>query len=374
MRRHMLEACALPGPHPRERGRKETVLGDEPGVPRYGPRRTRRACIAFSFLLAAPTGPVLGQDDSCPHRSSLQVTVVDESGAIPIPGAMLVVHWSDVEERPRRETVGAEGRFLLCAPPEATEAVLWAELGDDSSEQAIVALAPGELREVELRVLLAEVRRGRLIGRVYDALTENPVATAAVSVTGHAPEAASNRQGRFILSDVRPGVRHLEVRRIGYAPLRYRIEVTPGVTTEVDIGLVPTPVEMEPIVATVTRLRRLEIKGFYERKYWGELLGNGYFFSPEYIERWRPWDVRFLVASNVPGIRWRSPRNRRMSAGFSNLTCSMKVFVDGVEWGGGWNLRGFEVAAVEVYKGPSSLAAEFSGSDARCGAIVIWRK
>lgn len=329
--------------------------------------------MAFSLFLAAPASPVLGQDDSCVDRPSLQVMVVDESGAIPIPGAMLVVHWSDVEEMSLREATGSDGRFLLCAPPQATEAVLWAELGDDSSEQATVALAPGEVREVELRVLLSEVRRGRLIGRVYDAMTERPVATAAVSVTGHAQESASNRQGRFILSDVRPGVRHLEVRRIGYAPLRYRIDVTPGVTTEVDVGLVPTPVEMEPIVATVARLRRLEIKGFYERKYWGELTGNGYFFSPEYIERWRPSNVRFLVASNVPGITW-SGRNRRMSAGFSSLTCRMKFFLDGFEWSSWPNVPCSQLAGVEVYKGPASLAAEFGGSDARCGVVVVWTK
>lgn len=177
-------------------------------------------------------------------------------------------------------------------------------------------------------------------------MTENPVATAAVSLVGHARVSKSNRQGHFILSDVRHGVHQLEVRRIGYAPLRYPIEVTRGVTTEVEIGLVPMPVEMEPIVATVARLRRLEIKGFYERKYWGELTGNGYFFSPEYIERWRPSDLRFLVVSNVPGITW-SGANRRMSAGFSSLTCKMKFFLDGFhfssmdfKWAGGQGYRG----------------------------------
>jgi hypothetical protein len=331
------------------------------------------AVVSLSLLLGASPRTALAQDETCRDRPSVQVTVVDESGAIPIPGAMLVVHWSDVEERPVRETAGSDGRFLLCAPREATEAVLWAELGDDSSEQAIVALTSGEVLEVELRVLLSEVRRGRLIGRVYDAMTEKPVATAAVSVTGHAQESASNRQGRFILSDVRSGVGHLEVRRLGYAPLRHRIDLTPGVTTEVDIGLVPTPVEMEPIVATVTRLRRLEIKGFYERKYWGELTGNGYFFSPEYIERWRPSDVRFLVVSNVPGIAW-DGKNRRMSAGFSSLTCKMKFFLDGFEVAGWPGIPGSLLAGVEVYKGPASLPAEFTGSDARCGAVVIWTK
>ena len=60
--------------------------------------------------------------------------------------------------------------------------------------------------------------------------------------------------------------------------------------------------EMEPIVASVTRLRRLEIRGFYERKRWGELTGTGYFFTPEYLERWQPSSISMLVSSSVPGI------------------------------------------------------------------------
>ena len=33
-----------------------------------------------------------------------------------------------------------------------------------------------------------------------------------------------------------------------------------------------------------------------------------------------------------------------------------------------------EVAGVEVYQGPAQLPAEFAGSDARCGAVVVWTK
>ena len=329
--------------------------------------------VSLFLLPGAFATPVRAQGETCGERPSLQVTILDESGTIPIPGATLVLYWSDVDEKPLRERAGPDGRFFLCTPAEAREVTVWAELGDDSSVQASVALVPGEAQAVELRVLLTPARRGRLIGRVYDAMTDDPVATAAVSVTGHAHESASNRQGQFILGDLRPGARELEVRRIGYATLRYPIEVMGDVTTEVEIGLVPTPVEMEPIVATVARLRRLEIKGFYERKYWGELVGNGYFFSPEYIERWRPSDLRFLVLSNVPGITWRG-ENRRMGSGFSNLTCRMKFYVDGFEWGGWPKIPGSQLAGVEVYKGPASLPAEFTGSDARCGAVVIWTK
>ncbi len=331
------------------------------------------AVVSLVLLLGASPKPVLGQEETCGERPSLQVTILDESGSIALPGAMVVLYWSDVEESPLRESAGSDGRFFLCAPAEARRVTVWAEMGDDSSEQASVALAAGEATGVELRVLLTAPRRGRVIGRVYDAMTDDPVATAAVSVSGHAHESASNRQGQFVLSDLRPGARELELRRLGYATLRYPIEVMEDITTEVDIGLVPMPVEMEPIVATVARLRRLEIKGFYERKYWGELTGNGYFFSPEYIERWRPSDVQFLVVSNVPGITWKGA-NRRMSSGFGSLTCKMSIIVDGFAWGGWPRIPWSQIAGVEVYKGPATLPAEFGGSDARCGAVVVWTK
>ena len=246
-------------------------MGDEPGVPRHEPRRTRRACIVFSFfffslLLVAPAGPVQAQDDSCRDRPSLHVTVVDESGAIPIPGAMLVVHWSDVEERPLREIVGAEGRFLLCAPPEAREAVLWAELGDASSAERLVVIVPGTRHDVELRLLLDDMETGRLVGQVLDGRTHRPVAAAEVSVPDRAAIVTSNRMGRFVLSGIPVGSHELSVRHIGYAPLTHAVTVRPGITTDVEIGLSTDPVELAPLVATVERPRRPGDQGVLREK------------------------------------------------------------------------------------------------------------
>ena len=52
----------------------------------------------------------------------------------------------------------------------------------------------------------------------------------------------------------------------------------------------------------------------------------------------------------------------------------MKVFLDGIPMRGDPGVLMIEVAGVEVYKGPASLPAEFTGSDSRCGAVVIWTK
>ncbi|WP_419940017.1 hypothetical protein [Candidatus Palauibacter sp.] len=86
---------------------------------------------------------------------------------------------------------------------------------------------------------------------------------------------------------------------------------------------------MEPLVATGTRSRRLEIKGFYERRHWSELLGLGTFITAADIERWRSSRVDHVVTNQVGGI---------------------------------------------VYKGPASLSAEFGGSSSRCGVVVVWTK
>ena len=168
----------------------------------------------------------------------------------------------------------------------------------------MVAIQPGVSHDVELRLRLASEVTGRIIGQVWDALTEDPVAVASVSVVGRAEEVQTNRRGRFILSGVPVGEHGLTVRHLGYAPLTHPVAVSRGVTTEVDVGLVPDPVEMEPLVATTTRLRRLEVQGFYERKFWGELGNGGTFFTAEDIDRRRPLRISHMIA-DAPGIRLR---------------------------------------------------------------------
>ncbi len=351
--------------------------------------RLREAVKAIAFVslpITAIVPPAAGlQETDCGDRASLHVLVTDESGALALPGATVVLRWTDVVLRPIRDPAAADGRFSLCIPRDASGATLWAEFGDDSSEEAVVTFEPGTTREVQLRVLFGTVQPGRIVGRVLDGATEDPVATAAVSVVGRPQEAQSDRQGRFALSGVPAGEHSIEVRRIGYASLRYPVTVIRGLTTELEIGLVPSPVEMEPLVATATRPRRLEIKGFYERKYFGELLSGGTFFTVEDIDRRRPLRISHMLA-DAPGIRLQCPgsgrrgcwvESSRAAAGFTPGGCELKGYLDGSPI----SVRDLdtivlpvEVAGIEVYQGAGELPPEFGGYDARCGAVVIWTK
>ena len=341
------------------------------------------AGIVAALGLGAAVGDLAAQDPDCDDRAALNVVVLDESGADPVPNATVIVRWTDSERARRsvREDVGAAGRLVLCAPRDARQATLWAEFADLSSEEAVVAVVAGTVHDVALALRSGPLETGRLIGEVRDARTDDPVVAAVLSVPGREEVAETNRRGRFVLSGVPAGMRELTVRHLGYAPLSHVVEVSPGLTTEVDIGLVPDPVEMEPIVATALRLRRLEIKGFYERKYWGELVGTGTFYTAEDIDRRRPVEISHMVADES-GIRLKCNMRRtdcrlvntRLSSPVTG-DCPLAFYVDGMP-GRGMRLDDFvrpvEIAGLEIYKGLASGPAEFPSS--RCGLVVVWTK
>ena len=342
--------------------------------------------LAGAVLFLTPASALAGQAPECGDRALLRVMVLDESGDTPIPIATVVLRWGgpDGEQEPVRAAVGPDGRLALCAPSEATRATLSAELGDASSEEVAIPIVAGRARDVNLRLQMAPVRTGQIIGRVRDAVTERPVTAAAVSLAGRAAVVETDRRGRFTLSDVPTGVREVSVRHLGYASLSHGIAVSPDITTEVEISLVPDPVQMEPLVTTATRSRRLEVKGFYERKRWGERLGTGIFLTAEDIDRWRPLEISHMVAFEAgvqlacggSGRRGCRLISRRVSRGFTRGGCAMTVWLDGVRVGGSadeW-VRPTEIAGVEVYKGAASIPGEFAGFDSRCGVVVIWTK
>ncbi|MDE2945178.1 MAG: carboxypeptidase regulatory-like domain-containing protein [Gemmatimonadota bacterium] len=356
---------------------------------------------SITALLALGADPVAAfqaapsQGGECGERASLAITVTDDSGLIAIPGATVVLRWTDAVRQPVREEADGDGRLFLCIPRDAGQATLWAEFGDASSEETVVALEPGAEHEVQLGLLFGETTTGRVVGQVRDARTHRPVVAAEISVGSRAAVVQSNRTGRFVLSGLPVGEHELSFRHIGFSPLTHSVTVTRGHTTEVDARLSPDPVELEPLVATATRPRHLEIKGFYERRYWGEQVAGGTFFTAEDIERRNPARITHMIA-DAPGVRLADCTLRgygcklyssRGSTGFASGGCLMNVYLDGnlvireseARWGRPpESINDFvlpiEIAGIEIYRGAASLPAEFSGSDARCGAVVIWTK
>ena len=354
--------------------------------PRSVTRLTARLFVWSSLAawgLAAGAGALSAQKSDCGDRASLRIAVLNDYGTAPVLNAAVVVRWTEAERarRPVREEVRADGRLVLCAPGDAEQATLWAEWGDLSSEEAVVPIIAGMSRDITLTLRSGSVSTGRLIGQVLDAVTDDPVVAAVVSVPDRLRVAETDRRGQFVLSGVPVGMQELNVRHLGYAPLSYVVEVSPGLTTEVEIGMVPAPVEMDPIVATVIRLRRLEMKGFYERKHWGELVGTGTYYTAEDIDRRRPVEISHMIADES-GIRLQCNFRRtdcrlvntRLSSGVTGA-CSLSFYVDGLPTRGiplDDVVRPSEIAGLEIYRGLASGPAEFPPS--RCGLVVVWTK
>lgn len=339
--------------------------------------------LVAAWGLAGGAGALSAQEQDCGDRASLRVRVVDDDGAASVPDAVVVVRWTEAERarRPVREAAGGDGRLVLCAPRDATRATLWAEHGNSSSEEAVVAIVAGMSHDITLMQRSGPVRTGRLIGQVHDAVTDDPVAAATVFVPDRLRVAETDRQGRFVLSGVPVGTQELNVRHLGYAPLSYVLEVSPGLTTEVEIGMVPDPVEMAPIVATATRSRRLEVQGFYERKLWSDVVGAGTFYTAEDIDRRRPVQISQMIADES-GIRLQCGARRtdcrlvnsRLSSGVTGA-CSLSFYVDGLPTRGvalDDMVKPSEIAGIEIYKGLGSGPAEFPPS--RCGLVAVWTR
>ena len=349
---------------------------------------TLRTGVVFGALqFAVGAAGLVGQEaEDCGADLSLGVAVVDESGAIPIPFATVKLASEDTDalSGPMRGQAGSDGRLVFCLPDDVLHATLSAEFGDASSDETEVNIRSAASQDVVLRLRVASVENGRLLGTVTDALSNAPVTAAAVSLRGRSQEVQTNRQGGFILSEVPVGVYELSVRHLGYAPLRHMVNVARGATTDVQIGLVPAPLEMEPLVATAVRLRRLEIKGFYERKRWGELLGLGAFYTVADIERRNPRIISDMIMEEtsiqrVCGLGSRTCKlyTTRVATGFGSR-CLMKIYLDGIviseEGEADMWVSPVEIGGVEVYKGAASLPAEFTGPGSQCGVVAIWTK
>lgn len=78
---------------------------------------------------------------------------------------------------------------------------------------------------------------GTVIGRVFVAASDFPVAYATVSATPSGRELFTNADGRFVMSGLPAGPTHIVARRVGFSPVDTMIEVKRGDTVRVAIGL-----------------------------------------------------------------------------------------------------------------------------------------
>ena len=326
--------------------------------------------------LCAPENPAFTQ---------VEGIIRDEFTDVLLPGAhVLATHHPEGRTRAAEEievVADREGRYRLCDIPPDHTLTMRVVAARRSTAEVEVPLTGG-LVSRDVRVPVAGP--GDVVGRVLDRESGRPVAAATITVHGTPSAARTDAEGYFALSDVLPGDRVVEIAHIGFEPVVEAISIVADRTVDLQVELSADPIALEPLVVTALRDRRLELRGFYERRGWGDRTGSGVFFDREAVERRTPATTSSLLRE-VPGVEVRCSGSRdcRLISTRGPECAQMSVYVDGsLALGAGRRdpvsidelVRPGEIAAVEVYPSAASVPAEYTGTTGRCGAVVIWTR
>ena len=200
-------------------------------------------------------------------------------------------------------------------------------------------------------------------------------------------ESLSDESGDFVLTAPAPGTYVLYVTRIGYHPLAEGpVTLQPNDTVDVVYVARPVAVALNPItVRTVRVIRYLENAGFYER----QKSQRGFFLGPAEIEErmYRATRVTDLL-HGIPGLTvLRAPAGQFGSTvrlrGIASLRgCrAPKIYVDGLlaydPLADGYMsldelVDRYSISAIEVYRRPAELPAQYGGAESACGVMLVW--
>lgn len=256
------------------------------------------------------------------------------------------------------------------------------------------ALSPRRVRQALLATFLllaslpspASPQAPVVKGRILDGSSKQPITLAAVALLDTAmavvAQALTNQNGTFMLEAPRPGSYFVLADRVGYKrAVDGILELQKGGSISIDFYLRPQPLVMDSLVVAAKRqrtIRHLAAVGYYER----QQAGFGHFITPEQIERKPPFDATDLLKS-IPGVRVLTgqagatvvfTRVARLGGSF----CTPGIYLDGARVADNATLDQIvsidDIQAVEIYTGSASLPLEFGGTQAGCGALLIWTK
>lgn len=217
-----------------------------------------------------------------------------------------------------------------------------------------------------------------LTGVVVDS-TNAPIQFAVVTVGEGNVGTTADEDGKFRITGIDAGIWQFRVRRVGYEPVFFEVDLPEKATVQVRVMLHQTPNVLAGVVVSDIR-EPLKRVGFYERM----MAGNGHFITPEYLDKIRP-QRSSDVLMNIPDlvVDRRGSRSRIMTG---NYRCEYALYIDGIMAGEpGSRVRttspddlvsASDLYAVEVYPRNRGLPPKYLGMSHEdgCGTVLIWTK
>ncbi len=231
-----------------------------------------------------------------------------------------------------------------------------------------------------------------LNGRVTDDISGAPISEARVFLLNEYRKVVgyetTGSEGSFSFTRGRHVLFRLEAKAIGYqeavTPLVWMTEGRDTTTVEIRMRRHATLLAPLEIVAMSPPKRSAVLENVEHRRE----LGLGQHLTREEIQQRRATHISDVLVT-LPGVfadKGRSGPGGRsvyMKRAIPGLPggCPVRIFVDGVLANRGGDRAGviiddlvspLDVAAIEVFKGLSSIPPEFLTPEARCGVIAIW--
>ena len=212
-------------------------------------------------------------------------------------------------------------------------------------------------------------------GVVIDADSRQPVAGARLELQGSYAAATTDSAGRFSFAGVPSGKAGISVRAIGFAPIDAEITVHADRVSRLRFEMERAAQPLERVVVEDSSQYTGTNGGRFDDFLRRIETGRGRYLTREQIERRGASNLADLVRG-MRGVRSDCQAGRCfIQMARAQRGCSPEYYVDG-------NLvRSFgpetpvhDMQGLEVYTGSSDVPAEFSGSNAACGVIVIWTK
>ena len=211
-----------------------------------------------------------------------------------------------------------------------------------------------------------------LKGKVIDSELGEPIPGAIVKIKGGSPMTADSA-GHFSIADIKPGDVEITVQALGFESKSWKFVAQAGQAMDRSFALDFTGDKLPEVVVTARANKLVPRYVDFERR---REKGIGAFMRWDEIKR-KNYNTLGDAARSVRGVKLVCNQqdfecNIRMAR---TPNCTPRWYVDGVQvttFHENTPVR--DIYGLELYRGPSELPAEFSGSDGGCGVLVVWSK
>lgn len=207
--------------------------------------------------------------------------------------------------------------------------------------------------------------KGRVSGRITDAITGDPIPDVVVAVVGSALTVGTDDSGEYLIDSVMPGLVKLQAQILGYVPITTDYyTVLPDSTVPIDFKLAPLAYELEGV----------EVTGRSPEREWRRVQGAMVLTKEDLPQR---GDILSAIHGLVPSVRVRGRRDDTRLV-VRGAEADVLYVVDGhvIRPPLQFYISAAEVECVEIRRGYRAVT-EYKPSivgETYAGVVLIWTR